>query len=128
MKKTVIGGLAAGVLAVLGCSLAGAAAASPPGPGDPGYCGAHTSPWDCWSDVSPARPGEVAFINYRLQYDMAGISTDRTRLLQIARGICQSLAGGTHPKYIVKWLAEDIGASEGQAGQLFIMAQDRACT
>ena len=61
MKKTVIGGLAAGVLAVLGCSLAGAAAASPPGPGDPGYCGAHTSPWDCWSDVSPARPGEAEF-------------------------------------------------------------------
>ena len=59
---------------------------------------------------------------------MAGIPTDRTRLLQIARGICQSLAGGTHPNYIVKWLAEDIGASEGQAGQLFIMAQDRACT
>ena len=110
---------------------AGVAAAEPPptvpSPGDRAYCGAHTSPWDCWSDVSPERPGEKAFIDYRLQYDMAGIPTERTRLLQIARGICQSLVGGTHPNYVVKWLAEDIGATEAQTGQMFIMAQDRAC-
>ena len=60
---------------------------------------------------------------------MPGIPTDRTRLLQIGRGICQSLANGTHPNYIVQWLAEDLGVSEGQAGQgLFIGAHDMACS
>lgn len=133
MVRTIHGGLVCGITtAVLGCGVAVAvAAAAPPpavpGPADPGYCGAHTSPWDCWSDVSPARPGEIAFINDRLQYDMAGIPTDQTRLLQIARGICQSVAGGTRSNSIVQWLAEDIGVSENQAGQLFIMVNDRAC-
>lgn len=115
-------------------ALAGSAVASasppaaPPGPGDPGYCGAHTSPWDCWSDVSPARPGETAFIDRTLSYSMAGIPTDRDRLLQIARGICQSLAGGTSPNYVVRFLAQDLGISEGQAGNgLFINAEDMAC-
>ncbi|GAT03825.1 putative uncharacterized protein [Mycolicibacterium fortuitum subsp. acetamidolyticum] len=126
-KVALAGGIAAVALAA-----GGVAAAEPPptvpGPADPGFCGAHTSPWDCWSDISPARPGEIAFINYRLQYDMAGIPTDRTRLLQIARGICQSLAYGTNSNNIVQWLSEDIGVSEGQAGQMFIMAQDRACS
>lgn len=125
LKAALAGGLAAAALFTAGS--AGAEPPVVPGPADPGYCGAHTSAWDCWSDVSPIRPGEAAFINYRLQYDMAGIPTDRTRLLQIARGICQSLAGGTHPNYLVKWLAQDIGASEPQTGQLFIMAKDRAC-
>lgn len=125
---TVIGGIFA-VCAVSGGGVAAAQPLTVPGPADPGYCGAHTSPWNCWSDVSPARPGEVAFINNRLQYDMPGIPTDRTRLLQIARGVCQSLAHGTHPNYIVQWLAEDLGVSEDQAGQgLFINAQDMACS
>lgn len=119
-------------ITVSGLAGGGAASAAPPptipGPADPGYCGAHTSPWNCWFDVSPARPGENAFIDYRLQYDMAGMPADRTRLLQIARGICRSLAAGTHPNYVVQWLAEDLGASEGQTGQMFIMAQDRACS
>ncbi len=117
------------IAALLGCSVAAAQPPTVPGPADPGFCGAHTSPWDCWSDVSAARPGEIAFINDRLQYDMPGIPTDRTRLLQIARGICLSLEHGTDPNYIVRWLAEDLGVSEGQAGQgLFIGAQDMACS
>ena len=80
LKAALAGGMMAAALAA-----GGVAAAEPPptvpGPADPDFCGAHTSPWDCWSDVSPARPGELAFIDYRLQYDMAGIPTDRTRLL-----------------------------------------------
>lgn len=103
--------------------------AVPPGPGDVGFCGAHTSPWNCWSDVGPVRPGEAAFINETLRYQISGIPTDRDRLLQIARGICQSLEGGTSPNYIVQFLAEDLGISEDQAGQgLFINAQDMACS
>jgi hypothetical protein len=102
--------------------------AVPPGPGEPDYCGAHTSPWNCWSDVSPARPGEVAFVNQTLSYNIPGIPTNRDRLLQIGRGICQSLAGGTSPNYVVKFLAEDLGLPEGVAGNgLFINAQDMAC-
>lgn len=117
-------------IALAGGGVAAAAPpAVPPGPGDPGYCGAHTSPWDCWSDVSPARPGEVAFINQTLKYPLAGIPTDRDRLLQIARGICQSLAGGTSPNYVVQFLAVDLGLDEGVAGNgLFINAQDMACS
>jgi hypothetical protein len=108
---------------------AAAPPAVPPGPGDPGFCGAHTSPWNCWSDVSPARPGETAFINTTLSYNIAGIPTDRDRLLQIARGICQSLAGGTSSNSVVQFLAQDFGISEGKAGNgLFINAQDMACS
>ncbi|MCT7659141.1 DUF732 domain-containing protein [Mycobacterium deserti] len=71
----------------------------------------------------------MAFINKTLSYDIAGIPTDRDRLLQIARGICQSLAGGTSPNFVVQFLAEDLGISEGQAGNgLFINAQDMACS
>lgn len=128
-KVGLVGGIAA-----MGLFGAGAAGAAPPvvppvvpGPADPGYCGAHSSPWNCWSDISPARPGEVAFINQRLRFTMAGIPTDQTRLLQLARGICQSLVAGTGPNYIVKWLAEDLGASEGQTGQMFVMAKGEAC-
>lgn len=122
--------LLAGGLTTSALASGGAAAAQPPtipGPMDPGYCGAHTSAWDCWSDVSPARAGELAFINERLKYDMPGLPTDRGRLLQIARGVCQSLVGGTHPNYIVQWLAQDIGAAEDQTGQMFIMINDTAC-
>jgi hypothetical protein len=121
-------GMAAVSLAMGGVAAA-APPAVPPSPGEPGYCGAHTSPWDCWSDVSPARPGETAFINKTLGYAIVGIPTDRDRLLQIARGICQSLAGGTSPNYVVQFLAEDLGISEDKAGQgLFINAQDMACS
>ena len=127
LSSVVLGAVVASVF--LGGGVASAQPPTVPGPADPGYCGAHTSPWNCWSDVSPAQPGEIAFINHRLQYDMPGIPTDRTRLLQIGRGICQSLANGTHPNYIVQWLAEDLGVNEGQAGQgLFIGAQDMACS
>lgn len=101
--------------------------ATVPTPADEGFCGAHTSPWNCWSDVSPAGPGEIAFINQRLQFDIPGIPTDRTRLLQISRGICQSLNYGTSSNNIVTWLAEDLGASEGHTGQVFIMATETAC-
>ncbi|WP_156425222.1 DUF732 domain-containing protein [Mycobacterium sp. GA-1285] len=119
----------AAVALAAGGVAAAAPPAVPPGPDDPGFCGAHTSSWNCWSDVSPARPGEVAFINETLSYNIAGIPSDRDRLLQIGRGICQSLAGGTSPNYIVKFLAEDLGISESKAGQgLFINAQDMACS
>ncbi|MEO9330305.1 hypothetical protein [Gordonia aurantiaca] len=97
-----------------------------PTPADPGFCGAHTSPWNCWSDVSPARPGELAFVDHRLQHDMPGIPTERTRLLQIVRGVCQQMSYGTSNN-IVRWLAEDLGVSEGKAGQLFIMVLQYAC-
>ena len=71
----------------------------------------------------------MAFINETLRYHMAGIPTDRDRLLQIARGICQSLAGGTSPNSVVQFLAEDLGISEDQAGQgVFINAKDMACS
>ena len=116
-----------------GTPQASVAVASPPrvrpGPGEPGFCGAHTSGWDCWYDVSPVRPGEVVFINETLTNPRAGIPTDPDRLLQIARGICQSLAGGTSPNYVVKFLAEDLGISEDQAAQgLFINANKMACS
>ena len=26
---------------------------SPPGPGEPGYCGAHTDAMDCWANTGP---------------------------------------------------------------------------
>lgn len=128
-KVVVITGMA-GIATIVGGGVAAAnPPAVPPGPGQPGYCGAHTSAWDCWSDVSPVRPGETAFINQTLSYSMAGIPTNRDRLLQIARGICQSLAGGTSPNYIVQFLAEDLGISEDQAGQgLYINAQEMACS
>jgi len=112
--------IAAVVLAGGGVAAA-APPAVPPGPGEPGFCGAHTSPWNCWSDVSPARPGEVAFINQTLSYHIAGIPTDRDRLLQIARGMCQSLAGGTSPNSVVQFLAEDLGISEDRAMSLALM-------
>ncbi|MGA5466586.1 hypothetical protein [Mycobacterium sp. NPDC050041] len=109
----------------------GTATAAPPpsvpGPGEPGYCGAKTSAWNCWFDVSPPNSRETDFIDFRLQYDMPGIPTDRDRLLQIARGICSNLAGGVHPNNIVMWVAEDLGASEEWTGQMFSMAQDMAC-
>lgn len=120
--------MAAGAL-LAGSGVAVAMPPTVPGPADPGYCGAHTSPWNCWSDVSPARPGETAFINRTLSYNIPGIPTDRDRLLQIGRGICQSLAGGTSSNYVVKFLAQDLGISEGKAGNgLFINAQDQACS
>lgn len=128
LRKVVL----AGCMTAAAFAGAGISSAAPPstipGPGDPGYCGAHTSAWDCWSDVSPVRPGETAFINQTLSYHLAGIPTDRDRLLQIARGICQSLAGGTSSNYVVKFLVEDLGVTEDQAGQgLFINAHDMAC-
>lgn len=130
LRKMSLAGVVASVALMVGGGVAIAAPpAVPPGPGDPGYCGAHTSPWNCWYDVSPARPGEVAFINKTLNYNIAGIPTDRDRLLQIARGICQSLAGGTSPNYVVQFLAEDLGISQDTAGQgLFINAQDMVCS
>ncbi|ANY24360.1 hypothetical protein ABID74_002549 [Gordonia terrae] len=78
--------------------------------------------------MRPARPGEDAFIDQRLRFDMQGVPTDRTRLLQIARGVCQSLSNGTGSNDIVRWLADDLGIREGQAGQLFIMIQETACS
>lgn len=132
MPRTTVGFVVGGTVvasALLGSGFASAQPPTVPGPADPEFCGAHTSPWNCWSDVSPARPGEVAFINRTLSYNIAGIPTDRERLLQIARGICQSLVGGTSSNYVVQFLAEDLGISEGQAGNgLFINAQDMACS
>lgn len=128
LKVSLTSSVAAITLGVGGVAAA-APPAVPPGPSQPGYCGAHTSPWDCWSDVSPERPGETAFINETLSYAIAGLPTDRDRLLQIGRGICQSLAGGTSPNYVVQFLAQDLGISESTAGQgLFINAQDMACS
>jgi hypothetical protein len=116
------------VLAVMVEGLASPSAfAAPPGPGDPGYCGAHTSPLECWTNTGPATTGENAFIDQILSYRIAGVPTDRTRLLQIARGTCTMLSGGTSPNYIVKELAEDLGKPEGVAGQIYIVAQDNAC-
>ncbi|WP_354562279.1 DUF732 domain-containing protein [Gordonia sp. PvP123] len=123
----VSGGIAAALVMGNGVAFAGPPTTIP-APGQPGYCGAHTSPWNCWSDVRPARPGEDAFIDQRLRFDMQGVPTDRTRLLQIARGVCQSLSNGTGSNDIVRWLADDLGIREGQAGQLFIMIQETACS
>lgn len=101
--------------------------AAPPGPGEAGYCGAHTSPLECWTSTGPPTPGENSFINQILSYHIPGAPTDRTRLLQIARGTCTMLIGGTDSGYIVSELAQDLGLSEGNAGVIFINAQDRAC-
>lgn len=98
------------------------------GPSDPGFdCGAHTSPLDCWSNTGPATPGEIAFVDEVLSYHIEGVPTDRTRLLQIGRGTCTMLNGGTSPNYIVSELAQDLGKNEGVAGQIFIVAEERAC-
>jgi hypothetical protein len=126
MRGGVIAALAGG-LVLAGSSLIGTASANPPGPNEPGYCGAHTSPLECWTDTGPATPGENAFINQVLSYQISGVPTERTRLLQIARGTCTMLVGGTSPNYIVSELAQNLGKSEGVAGQIFIVAQDQAC-
>jgi hypothetical protein len=94
-------------VALAGGGVAAAAPpAVPPGPGEPGYCGAHTSPWNCWSDVSPARPGEVAFINETL-------STPWQASQPTATG-CSKLRGVANrwrriAKSVVQFLAEDPG-------------------
>lgn len=96
---------------------------SPPGPGEPGYCGAHTSPLDCWADTGPITPGETAFVN-----EMRGeIPGDDTRLLQVGRGTCQMLTGGTTTSYIVADLARSLGVNKPRAGQVMDAAMDRAC-
>ena len=120
-----------GLAAIFATGLLGAAPfaqAQPYGPGDPDYCGAHTSPFDCWNDVGPTTPGEATFINKVQSYHIAGVPTDSTRLLQIARGACQELAGGTDGNYIVADLQESLGGiRESAAGNLLIIAQEYAC-
>ena len=109
-SRLIAGSFCAALLAVglLGTGVASAnPPPSPPGPGQPGYCGAHTSPLDCWANTGPMTPVEAAFINKINSYDIAGMPTDSTRLLQIARGTCQMLVGGTTTQYVVEELRQE---------------------
>ncbi|KUH86481.1 MULTISPECIES: DUF732 domain-containing protein [unclassified Mycobacterium] len=101
----------------------GAASAAPPGPDDAGYCGAHTDPLDCWADTGPVTAGEEAFID-RMRGQIPG---DDTRLLQIARGTCQMLVGGSATWFIVDDVSEQLGVSEATADQVVNVAMDTAC-
>jgi len=96
---------------------------TPPGPGQPGYCGAHTDPLDCWSNTGPETPGETAFIDLVRGH----IPGDDTRLLQVARGTCQMLIGGDATWYIVQDMSEELGVSHATAGQVMDAAMEDAC-
>ena len=129
-SRLIAGSFCAALLAVglLGTGVASAnPPPSPPGPGEPGYCGAHTSPLDCWANTGPTTPGEAAFISRVRSYDIPGMPTDSTRLLQIARGTCQMLVGGTTTQYVVEELAQNLGKSEAGTGQIMIIAMETAC-
>ena len=128
LGRPLIGCGAATALAVLCCVLVSPhASATPPGPGDPGYCGAHTSPLDCWADTSPIRPGEAAFISRISSYSIPGVPTDSNRLLQIGRGTCQMLTGGATTEAVVDELAGELGKTKTGAGQILAMILDTAC-
>lgn len=121
MQKHVSGA----VVALMGTALVAAppAVADPPGPGEPGYCGAHTSPFDCWADTSPATPGESAFIE-RMRGKIPG---NDARLLQIARGTCGLLEGGAANWYVEQHLAEKMGVNEGIGSATMTTALNYAC-
>ncbi|TXH13030.1 MAG: DUF732 domain-containing protein [Gammaproteobacteria bacterium] len=128
LSRNQMGGRAAIVLTAVCCGvLSPQASASPPGPGEPGYCGAHTSPLNCWADTSPIRPGEAAFISRISSYAIPGVPTDSNRLLQIGRGTCQMLTGGVTTEAVVDELASTLGKTKAGAGQILAMIMDTAC-
>src|SRR6185312_5285896 len=108
-RRLMCSSVALALAVVCGGPMTPNASAAPPGPGDAGYCGAHTSPLDCWADTSPMRPGEAAFISRISSYNIPGMPTDSNRLLQIGRGTCQMLAGGVTTEAVVNELANDLG-------------------
>lgn len=125
--RTVKAFTAAPALVVISMCVATSALADPPpsvpGPGEPGYCGAHTDAMDCWADVSPPTPGEKAFVN-----DVQAFTPgDDDKLLQIARGICTMLDGGVATSYLVRDIADQLGVSQNSAVSIMNSARSSAC-
>lgn len=99
------------------------ALATPPGPGDPAYCGARQDPIDCAQGGSP-NAGELAFIA-RARGHVTG-SDDQ--ILKIGRGTCFMVTQGEVTTLgIVKTIAGHTGQSEAGAGQVLALAMDTAC-
>jgi hypothetical protein len=103
---------------------AGVCSASPPGPGDPGYCGARQDALDCVPQTGPPTPGEAAFINNVRGLHVYG---DDAELLKIARGTCNMLLGGVSVNYIVPDIATHLGTTNASANQVMDAAMDTVC-
>jgi hypothetical protein len=94
-----------------------------PGPGQPGYCGAHTEGLDCWSVTGPPKPGEAVFIN-DVRGHVPGSDTD---LLRIARAVCEMLINGASTNYLVPHMAQHLGITNDAADQVMDAAMADAC-
>jgi len=127
VRRLIVGGACVLLTAVFGTLTSPTAFAAPPGPADAGYCGAHTSPLNCWADTGPMTPGEAAFIGRISSYDIPDVPTDSTRLLQIGRGTCQMLRSGVTTESVVRELASELGKTMAGAGQILNIAMETAC-
>ncbi|WP_419197382.1 DUF732 domain-containing protein [Mycolicibacterium phocaicum] len=99
------------------------ALATPPGPGDPAYCGARQDPIDCAQGGSP-NADEAAFVA-RARGHLSG-SDDQ--ILKIGRGTCAMVRQGEVTTLgIVQTIASHTRQSQEGAGQVLALAMDTSC-